>query len=104
MTYKFLEQRPVSRKTPRDGRLEISAAATALLGSLGIEFPVVAPDGEGVGRLESLECTCEKGAGRGVRHVHHFVHSSLFTSLAAGSEVRVQLDGATGTLRIEQAE
>ena len=104
MTYKFLEQCLVSRKTPRDGRLEISAAATALLGSLGVEVPVVAPEGEGVGRLESLECTCEKGAAEGVRHVHNFVHSSLFMSLTAGSEVRVQLDEATGTLRIEMTE
>ena len=104
MTYMFLEQRPVSRKTPLDGKLEISSAATARLHSLGVEFPVLTPGGEGVGRLESLECTCEKGAARGVQHVHNFVRSSLFTSLVAGSEVRVQLDGDTGTLRIERAE
>jgi hypothetical protein len=42
MTYKFLEQRLVSHKTPRDGRLEISAAAAALLGSIEVEFPVMA--------------------------------------------------------------
>ena len=104
MTYNFLEQRLVSRKSPLDGKLEISAATTALLGNPGVEFPVVAPEGKGVGRLESLECTCEKGAAAGVRHVHNFVHSSLFMSLTAGSEVRVQLDEATGTLRIEMTE
>ena len=104
MTYKFLEQRLVSHKTPRDGRLEISAAAAALLGSIEVEFPVMAPEGDGVGRIESLECICEKGAAEGVRHVHNFVHSYLFMSLTAGREVRVQLDEATGTLRIEMAE
>lgn len=104
MPYILLEQRSVSRKTPLDGKLEISPAASARLDDLGLEFPVVAPQGEGVGRLESLECTCEKGATHGARHVHHFVSSSLFKALAAGGEVRVHLDGATGTLRIEEAE
>lgn len=100
----FLEQRPVSRKTPLDGRLEISAGVAARLGSLGTEFPVVAPGGEGTGRLESLACTCAKGATPGGQHVHHFVSSPLFRNLVAGSDVRVELDAARGALRIEGAE
>jgi hypothetical protein len=96
----LLEQRAVGRKTPLDGRLELSAAAWARLGALGDDLPVVAGEREGVGRLETLECTCGKqpGARPGERHVHHFVASPLFRALAAGAPVRLELDEARRAL------
>jgi hypothetical protein len=98
----FLEQRSVSRKTPLDGRLEISAASAEQLGALGAEFPVAALGRERPGRLESLECGCGKAAD--ARHVHHFVVSPLLRGLAVGSEVRLEVDETRGALHVEEAE
>lgn len=97
----LLEQRPVSRKTPLDGKLEISPAAAARLGALGAEFPLASAGREGTGRLQSLACTCVKGAGGA--HVHHFVESPILRDLAPGTEVRVEVDEARSALRIEPA-
>jgi hypothetical protein len=97
----ILELRPVSRKTPLDGKLEISPAAAARLATLGAEFPLASAGLEGSGRLEALTCTCVKGAGE--RHVHHFVESPLLKALAPGTEVRVELDEERPALRIEPA-
>jgi hypothetical protein len=97
----LLDLRPVSRKTPLDGKLEISAAAAARLSALGAEFPLAALGRAGRGRLESMECTCAKA--EGARHVHHFVVSPLLRALDAGAQVRVELDESDGALRIEPA-
>ena len=86
----LLDERTVSRKTPLDGRLEISAAAADRLGALGDEFALVSAGREGRGRVCSMACTCAKGSGAG--HVHHFVESPLLTTLAPGDTVRVELD------------
>jgi hypothetical protein len=96
----LVEQRAVGRKTPLDGRLELSAAAAARVGALGDEFPVIAGASEGVGRVETLECTCGKqpGARPGERHLHHFVASPIFRALVAGDAVRVELDQTRGAL------
>ena len=95
----FLEQRAVSRKTPLDGKLEISPATAGRLGALGATFSVTSGGREGSARLESMEFTCAKGAGD--RHVHHFVESPLLKDLAAGDDVRVELDERRGEVRIE---
>ena len=98
----FLECRPVSRKTPLDGRLDISAQSAARLGGLGSPFPVVALGREGAGRLQALTCTCAKGGDGG--HVHHFVVSPLLRELDAGSEVVLQLDEGAGVLCVENRD
>jgi hypothetical protein len=97
----LLEQRPVSRKTPLDGKLEISPAAAARVAALGVEFPLASAGREGSGRLQSLACTCAKGAGEG--HVHHFVESPVLRDLAPGTEVRVELEEGRSGLRVEPA-
>jgi hypothetical protein len=99
----LLEQRAVGRKTPLDGRLELSPEAAARVGALGEEFSVIATGREGVGRVETLECTCGKqpGAKPGERHVHHFVASPLFRELAAGASIRLELDDARAALVVE---
>ncbi|HEX6532986.1 MAG TPA: hypothetical protein VF041_00230 [Gemmatimonadaceae bacterium] len=95
----FLEQRVVSRKTPLDGKLEISPATAGRIGALGETFSVACGGREGIARLHSMECTCAKGAGE--RHVHHFVESPLLEALAPGREVRVEMDEHRGEVRIE---
>ena len=97
----LLEQRSVSRKTPLDGKLEISPEAAARLAAIGAEFPLASAGRAGRGRLESLACTCAKGTG--ASHVHHFVESPLLRALAPGAEVRVELDEDRGAVRIEAA-
>ena len=101
----LIEERAVGRKTPLDGRLELSASAAARVGALGEHFTVLAADGEDLGRIETLECTCGKqpGAKPGDRHVHHFVASPLLRGLVAGDAVRIELDAARGALLVRPA-
>lgn len=89
-----------SRKTPGDGRLEISAAAAERIAPLGREFAMVVAGRPARGSVISMECTCAKGAG--ARHVHHFVQSDAFRELAVGSTVHLALDERSG-LRADPA-
>ena len=95
----IIEEREVSRKTPHDGKLEISAEAAARLAPLGADFSLVAGGREARGRVERMACTCAKGAGSG--HEHHFVAAPALRALAPGSTVRVELDAEAGTVRVE---
>ena len=95
----LLDERTVSRKTPLDGRLEISAAAADRLAALGDEFALVSSGREGRGQLRHMECTCAKGSGGG--HVHHFVESALLAALAPGTAVRVELDARAPVVHVE---
>ena len=95
----LLDQRAVSRKTPLDGKHEISPEAAARLAGLGEEFALVTGGRAERGRLERMACTCAKGAGSG--HVHHFVASPALRALAPGREVRVELDAEAGAVRVE---
>jgi hypothetical protein len=97
----FIEQRTVSRKTPNDGKLEISASAAAQLASLGESFAVRTSSSEGRARLHAMSCTCEKAATSGQHH-HHFVESDILRALEPGTDVRVAIDDARpGSLFIE---
>jgi hypothetical protein len=84
-----IERRTVSRKTPGDGKLEITKVAAERLEPLGAEFSLVVDDVAGGGTLASMPCTCRGGD---KPHVHHFVESELLRSLAAGSEVDLFLE------------
>jgi hypothetical protein len=86
-----LEQRTVSRKTPGDGKLEVTKVAAETLESLGSEFRVVVDDRAGDARLAMMPCTCRGGD---KPHVHYFVESDLFRSLTVGSTVDLVLDDA----------
>jgi hypothetical protein len=97
----LLERRTVSRKTPRDGRLEISAESAAQLATIGHEFAVTTGASTGRGRLEAMPCGCAKGAGGG--HVHHFVESPLLMSLVPETTVLVELDDAQGAPMVRVA-
>ena len=96
----LIERRTVSRKTPLDGKLEISESAAELLASLGANFVLRTSDGEGSARLHEMRCTCAKAASAG-EHRHHFVESDLLRALEPGTDVRVELDDARpGSLSI----
>lgn len=89
----LVEQRVVSRKTPNDGRLEISESAAAKLASLGESFRVRTAHGDGDARLFAMTCTCAKSGNSG-QHVHHFVESDVLRALEPGASVRLELDSA----------
>lgn len=99
----FIEQCTVSRKTPLDGKLEISAAAAAKIETLGESFPLRTASGEGRARLHEMTCTCTKASASG-QHLHHFVESNALRALEPGTDVRVELDDdRPGSLSIEPA-
>ena len=99
----FIEQCTVSRKTPLDGKLEISAAAAAKIETLGESFPLRTASGEGRARLHEMTCTCTKASASG-QHLHHFVESDALRALEPGTDVRVELDDdRPGSLSIEPA-
>jgi hypothetical protein len=96
----LIEHRTVSRKTPLDGRLEISESAVAHLEPLGETFWVRTAQGDGEARLYEMTCTCAKSGSTG-QHVHHFVESDVLRALEPGTSVRLELDSARpGSLAI----
>ena len=94
----LLDTLVVSRKTPRDGKLEISEAAAARLARLAPDLRVVALGREGPASTETFTCTCGKRGGGD--HIHHFLASDLFKGLAEGSEVRLELDQAASRITV----
>ncbi len=76
----LLEVRAASRKTPRDGRFEISEATARRLLALGESLPIALPialdDATGTARVEHMPCTCDKAGSTG-RHEHLFLVSEL---------------------------
>jgi hypothetical protein len=98
----LLERVIVSRKTPGDGRLMISAASAARVAALG-QVTLERNGERGPARLHEMTCTCAKGGAKGEghgEHVHHFVESPLLTALVPGSEVALELDERAATLRV----
>lgn len=95
----LLERRTVSRKTPNDGRLEITKVAAAKCEPLGASFHVELGDVRARARLGTMKCTC-----RGVDnpHVHYFIESEAFKALAAGAEVELELDASHKSVRVSQ--
>jgi hypothetical protein len=88
-----IEQPTVSRKTPLDGRLEISESTVRRLAPLGETFTVRTAHGSGEARLHAMTCTCAKSGITG-QHVHHFVESAVLRALEPGARVRLELEGA----------
>jgi hypothetical protein len=90
----------VGRKTPRDGRIEIDAAAALpFLGSAAT--PEVTLDGQHVdGAVERMPCTCDKG---GAGHAHYFLRSPAFAALPPGATLRVTLDPGAAAIAVARA-
>jgi len=97
---RLVERRTVSRKTPGDGKLEITKVAAGRLESLGTRFALVVNEQDGEATLGAMPCTCRGGD---TPHVHYFVESALFRSLTAGSEVDLSVDDASRRLFVVYA-
>jgi hypothetical protein len=85
----LLERRTVSRKTPRDGRLELTKPAAQRLEQLGGTLDLSVGDEGGTAIVSSFECTCR---GPDKRHLHYFLESDLLKALPPESVVLVELD------------
>src|SRR4051812_15584062 len=97
----FLERRTVSRKTPNDGRLEITKNAAERFSAMPDAFDVELSGARSPASIGTMECTC-----RGVDnpHVHYFIQSPALQRLTAGSDVDLDLDVASALVRIESAK
>ena len=95
-----IERRTVSRKTPGDGKLEITKIAATRLASLGERFPMVVDGRAGDAHLATMPCTCR---GDDVPHVHYFIESDLLRALPVGSAVDLLLDDAGQRLLVVRA-
>jgi hypothetical protein len=85
----FLERRTVSRKTPGDGRLEITKKSADRVARLGDSF-VIDVDGDTVrGTIGTLACTCR---GEENPHVHYFLASERLKQLSPGSDLDLAID------------
>ena len=91
-----IDRRTVSRKTPGDGKLEISAGAAQRLAQFGETVPVEWNAQLAPATLSAFTCSCGKRDGP---HDHHFLQSAIFTSLPVGAEVDLIL--RAGTLHVE---
>jgi hypothetical protein len=87
-----LEVRAASRKTPGDGRFEISDDTARRLAPLGEWLEVHLDDAAGRASIERLPCTCSKGGSAGA-HEHVFLASELFRGMTAERMYAVELDG-----------
>jgi len=95
----LLEIRTVSRKTPADGRLEITPESARRLSPFAAHLTVRVGDDEvtrGEVQLTAMSCTCDKGGGGaggagGAGHEHHFLASDLFRALSPGETVVIEL-------------
>lgn len=86
----LLEVREVSRKTPTDGRLEISAETARRLSPLAATLAVSVGSMRETATLEVMQCHCAKGGGEG-GHTHHFLKSALLATLTSGETVVLEL-------------
>ena len=84
-----LETVIVSRKTPRDGKLEISSPTVETLGGEGARVAVRVDGQPGDATVVSMPCHC-KGDTKHVVHV--FLESEVFQALIPDSSVIMTLD------------
>jgi hypothetical protein len=96
----LLERRTVSRKTPGDGRLEITKRAAARLRDLGQALELDVGGERTSATLGTMTCTC-RGAEN--PHEHYFLESPALRQLTPGSEVDLELDPDLGLLRLAAA-
>jgi hypothetical protein len=93
----FLERRMVSRKTPGDGKLEISDRAAGRLMEGGAQLVVSLAGKDASADVRSFECGCGK---KGQPHTHWFLQSDLLKSLSPDDEVTLDFDAAAGRVDI----
>lgn len=81
-----LEVRPISRKTARDGKHEISAATAHRLRALASPLHVLVDGVADHGTVASMPCTCRPEA-----HEHWFIEAQALRTLEAGREATTSL-------------
>jgi hypothetical protein len=96
----LLERRTVSRKTPGDGRLEITKQAAGQLRRLGGDLRLDVGGERTMATLGTIACTCRGGE---KPHEHYFLESQALKRLTPGAEVELQLE-ADGLLRVTAEE
>ena len=94
----LLERRTVSRKTPGDGKLEISRATADAIGSRRDRITTEWAGRTAAATLIEMACSCAKGDGG--QHQHVFLQSDLFRALEAGTDVELRLDAATDRVSV----
>lgn len=94
-----LERRAVSRKTPRDGKHEITPATAARLQQLGAPLPMIVNGTADTGVVAPMPCSCRPEA-----HEHWFLESAALRGLDVGREAVVSLmaDGRSVEVRTEE--
>lgn len=96
-----LETVVVSRKTPSDGRLQITEALATDLASAGPQLAIELGGVLTTARVHSVTCECGKGESDSAVHVHHFIESPLLATLTPGTEVALRLDEAGLVLSVD---
>jgi hypothetical protein len=96
----FLERRTVSRKTPGDGRLEITETAAVRIERLGNTFGIDVGEETVPGTLGTFACTCR---GPAKPHVHHFLEAERLKAFEPGSVLDLQLDEAAKRVIVRPA-
>lgn len=95
------ERRTVSRKTPRDGKLEITRSLASRLDGVRSALRVEVAGRTAPATLDAMTCTC---GGHDAPHEHHFVQSELLKELTVGSEVDLSVDASGGVITVRGAE
>ena len=93
----------VSRKTPRDGRLEITASLAERLLALDEPLTVAVGGAQEGAHVEEMPCTCSKVSSTG-QHVHSFLTSELLKLLTPETNVTVAVDVDRGLVHIESED
>ena len=96
----LLERRTVSRKTPRDGKLEITKRAAAALLPLQGVLRVSWQGADAPATIDTMRCTCR---GNENPHEHYFVQSEVLKTLEVGAEVDLRLDAGDELLTVAVA-
>lgn len=86
----LLEVRTVGRKTPGDGRLEITPATGRRLQMEGAVITTMVGERTGIAAVEVMPCHC--GRGPEGAHEHWFVTSELYRELQAGETCALELE------------
>lgn len=88
-----VERAVVGRKTPGDGKLEVSGALALVLGGDGAAIDVRVASAEVPGVVAVMVCACAK-AGASGKHEHHFVQCDAFRGLPVGTELVLSAEPA----------
>ncbi len=92
-----LDRRTVSRKTPRDGKLEISAAAATRVTQVGGDLHAEWDGVRAPAAVVTMTCTC---GGDARPHEHFFLECASFRTLPVGEDVSLALDADTVSVAV----